>query len=70
MLPLWVNFPKDKNTFKTEDSFMVGMYIVNDERNLIERDWFVFRKRSFVYPITDADVNQVSIYLPGENTVR
>jgi alpha-glucosidase (family GH31 glycosyl hydrolase) len=26
MLPLWVNFPKDKNTFKTEDSFMVGMY--------------------------------------------
>jgi alpha-glucosidase (family GH31 glycosyl hydrolase) len=26
MLPLWVNFPKDKNTFKTEDSFMIGMY--------------------------------------------
>lgn len=26
MLPLWVNFPKDKQTFKIEDSFMVGMY--------------------------------------------
>jgi alpha-glucosidase (family GH31 glycosyl hydrolase) len=26
MLPLWANFPKDKKTFKTEDSFMVGMY--------------------------------------------
>ena len=26
MLPLWANFPKDKNTFQTEDSFMVGMY--------------------------------------------
>jgi alpha-glucosidase (family GH31 glycosyl hydrolase) len=23
-----------------------------------------------VYPITEADINQVSIYLPGENTVR
>ncbi|CAF4684394.1 unnamed protein product [Rotaria sp. Silwood1] len=24
MLPLWANFPHDKNTFKTEDSFMIG----------------------------------------------
>ncbi|CAF0994522.1 unnamed protein product [Adineta steineri] len=24
MLPLWSNFPKDKNVFKTEDLFMVG----------------------------------------------
>ena len=24
MLPLWANFPKDKQTFKIEDSFMIG----------------------------------------------
>ena len=24
MLPLWANFPQDKNVFKTEDSFMIG----------------------------------------------
>jgi alpha-glucosidase (family GH31 glycosyl hydrolase) len=51
MLPLWVNFPKDKKVFKTEDSYMIGNGL-------------------FVYPITEADTNQVSIYFPGENTVR
>ena len=24
MLPLWANFPEDKNTFKTEDAYMAG----------------------------------------------
>ncbi|CAF4662332.1 unnamed protein product, partial [Rotaria sp. Silwood2] len=24
MLPLWANFPRDKNTFRAEDSFMIG----------------------------------------------
>ena len=51
MLPIWANFPKDVNTFKTEDLFMVGDALL-------------------VYPITEADTNQVSIYFPGENTVR
>jgi alpha 1,3-glucosidase len=51
MLPLWANFPKDVNTFKTEDLFMVGDGLL-------------------VYPVTEADTNQVSIYFPGENTVR
>jgi len=23
-----------------------------------------------VYPVTEADINQVSVYFPGENTVR
>ncbi|CAF2946311.1 unnamed protein product [Rotaria sp. Silwood2] len=50
MLPLWANFPKDKNTFKTEDSFMVGNGLL-------------------VYPVTEADINQISVYFPGENTV-
>ncbi|CAF1331590.1 unnamed protein product [Rotaria sordida] len=50
MLPLWVNFPHDKNTFKTEDLFMVGNGLL-------------------VYPVTEADTNQVAIYFPGENTV-
>jgi len=50
MLPLWANFPKDKNTFKTEDSFMVGNGLL-------------------VYPVTEADINQVSVYFPGQNTV-
>jgi alpha 1,3-glucosidase len=36
MLPLWANFPKDKNTFKIEDSFMVGMYIIDKERNFFD----------------------------------
>jgi alpha 1,3-glucosidase len=51
MLPLWANFPRDVNTFKTEDAFMVGNGLL-------------------VYPVTEADTNQVSIYFPGENTVR
>ncbi|CAF3409540.1 unnamed protein product [Rotaria socialis] len=50
MLPLWFHFPRDKNTFKTEDSFMIGNGLL-------------------VYPVTEADTNQVSIYFPGENTV-
>ncbi|CAF3417293.1 unnamed protein product [Rotaria socialis] len=50
MLPLWANFPKDKNTFKAEDSFMIGNGLL-------------------VYPVTDADTNQISIYFPGENTI-
>ncbi len=67
MLPLWANFPRDVNTFKTEDSFMVGMY--RQYRNeLIEK--IFLGNGLLVYPITEADINQVSIYLPGENTVR
>ena len=50
MLPLWVNFPKDKKVYKTEDSFMIGNGLL-------------------VYPVTEADVDEMSIYLPGENTV-
>ncbi|CAF4153328.1 unnamed protein product, partial [Rotaria magnacalcarata] len=50
MLPLWANFPKDKNTFKTEDSFMIGNGLL-------------------VYPVADADINQISVYFPGENTI-
>ncbi|CAF1299702.1 unnamed protein product [Adineta ricciae] len=50
MLPLWANFPKDKKTFKIEDSFMVGNGLL-------------------IYPITDADINQVAVYFPGENTI-
>jgi len=50
MRPLWLTYPKDKNTFKTEDSFMIGDGLL-------------------VYPIAEADINQVSIYFPGENSV-
>ncbi|CAF1002078.1 unnamed protein product [Adineta steineri] len=50
MLPLWANFPRDTNTFKTEDSYMVGNGLL-------------------VYPVTEADINQVSVYFPGQNTV-
>ena len=35
MLPLWAIFPKDKKTFKTEDSFMVGMYRTTGTENAI-----------------------------------
>lgn len=69
MLPLWANFPKDKNTFKTEDSFMVGM----SRLSRTEMEIFqvcVLGNGLLVYPIAEADVNQVSIYFPGENTVR
>ena len=43
MLPLWANFPKDKNTFKTEDSFMIGTYgntsEIRREERLPSRQW-------------------------------
>ena len=69
MLPLWANFPKDKNTFKTEDSFMVGTYrLIRTEMEIFQM--CVLGNGLLVYPITEADVNQVSIYFPGENTVR
>ncbi|CAF1072528.1 unnamed protein product, partial [Didymodactylos carnosus] len=50
MLPLWAIFPHDTQTFKIEDSFMIGNGLL-------------------VHPITDADVTEVSIYLPGDNTI-
>ncbi len=68
MLPLWANFPKDKKTFKIEDSFMVGMY--HGSRNeLRNASSFPLGNGLLVYPVTDADINQVSVYFPGENTV-
>ncbi|CAF0830952.1 unnamed protein product [Didymodactylos carnosus] len=50
MLPLWAVFPHDTQTFKKDDSFMIGNSLL-------------------VYPITDADVTEVSIYFPGNNTI-
>ncbi len=44
--------------------------IVDNETNLIENGLFSLGNGLLIYPITEADVNQVSIYLPGQNTVR
>jgi hypothetical protein len=39
--------------------------------NLMEKKLFVSLGNGLlVYPVTEADINQVSVYFPGENTVR
>jgi alpha-glucosidase (family GH31 glycosyl hydrolase) len=31
---------------------------------------FILGNGLLVYPVTEADINQVSVYFPGENTVN
>ena len=42
--------------------------IINIEINLIAKSFI--GNGLLVYPVTEADINQVSVYFPGENTVR